>query len=392
LYMKNGDVMNENIQKFHQAVSSCADLDKLNNQVSHVHGMIKGFLSRKVYEKRVKDVKYRENVAKEIFETEIKYVNQLEYLIKLFLDPLEEDARTTKKLMEENEVRTIFSSIKIIYNCNMLLKEDIKERIDNWAANVKVGDIFVNMTDHLKIYTQYITSYDLAIQTLTNCRKKNKRLDLWIEETETNPNLNGLNIGSLLILPIQRIPRYSLLLRDMFKHTWEDHADYENLEECTTQMESVASYLNSKKAEAENISKVNDLFSNFTGGNFNELGSDPTRRYVGEEIFRVVTDKGAKPRKLYLFNDIIVVAKINKKGQINLNNLKGNNKEKTDIIFQLEHAEVNRVSSTTFSISYGVTYQFVCESERQKNDWIEIIQNTASVFKGKVSNLRKITQ
>jgi len=390
LYMKKEDVLNLNVKKFQDVVSACGDTDKLNNQVSKVHGMIKGFLSRKVYGQRVKDVKYRENVANEIYETEIRYVDQLEYLIKLFFDPLGEDARQQQRLMEENEVRTVFSSIKIIYNCNMLLKEDIKARIDNWAANVKVGDIFVKMTEYLKIYTQYITSYDLAIQTLINCRKKNKRLDQWIEETENNPNLNGLKIGSLLILPIQRIPRYSLLLRDMLKHTWEDHIDYKNLEECTTQMESVATYLNNKKAEAENITKVNDLFSNFSGGNFNEL-ADPTRRYVGEEIFRVQTDKGAKPRKLYLFNDIIIIAKINKKGQL----LKGNNKERADIIFQLVHVEVNHVSSTMFSISYpelSVTYQFVCESERQKIDWIEIIQNTASVYKGKISLRRKIIQ
>jgi len=343
----------------------------------------------RIMKKRVKDVNYRENVAKEIYETEIRYVEQLENVIRLFLDPLELDAQKTQRLMLENEVRTIFSSIKIIYNCNMLLKGDIKDRIDNWAPNIKVGDIFMNMSDHLKIYTQYITNYDLAIQTLMACRKKNKRLGQWIEETEANPNLSGLKLGSLLILPVQRIPRYSLLLRDMLRHTWQEHIDFKDLEESTTNMESVATYLNNKKAEAENIAKVNDLWSNFSGANFDEL-ADPTRRYVGEELFKIVKEKGDKPRKLYLFNDVIVVAKIIKKGMDTL--IRGT-KEKTDVIFKLEFIEVKNVSSSNFQILYhqNVSYDFVCENEVHKKEWMDLIQNTSSQFKTKMSTLRKVS-
>ena len=34
---------------------------------------------------------------------------------------------------------------------------------------------------------------------------------------------------SYLILPVQRIPRYNMLLRDLVKQTEESHPDYENL-------------------------------------------------------------------------------------------------------------------------------------------------------------------
>jgi hypothetical protein len=31
-------------------------------------------------------------------------------------------------------------------------------------------------------------------------------------------------------MPVQRIPRYQLLLRDLLKHTEKDHNDYESLQ------------------------------------------------------------------------------------------------------------------------------------------------------------------
>lgn len=63
----------------------------------------------------------------------------------------------------------------------------------------------------------------------------------------------------LLILPIQRIPRYNLLLKEIIKHTWSDHQDYENLVQAQTAIHDIAEHLN------EVIKKTNKLilFSNY---------------------------------------------------------------------------------------------------------------------------------
>ena len=44
-------------------------------------------------------------------------------------------------------------------------------------------------------------------------------------------NHNGMDINSYLVLPIQRIPRYVMLLEDMFKHTPINHVDHTDLEQ-----------------------------------------------------------------------------------------------------------------------------------------------------------------
>ena len=38
-----------------------------------------------------------------------------------------------------------------------------------------------------------------------------------------------MNLESLMIEPIQRLPRYELIFRDLLKRTSDDHPDYKNI-------------------------------------------------------------------------------------------------------------------------------------------------------------------
>lgn len=44
-------------------------------------------------------------------------------------------------------------------------------------------------------------------------------------------------------MPVQRIPRYSMLLQDMVKNTWPHHADYESLTAALKTILELASYV-----------------------------------------------------------------------------------------------------------------------------------------------------
>lgn len=57
-------------------------------------------------------------------------------------------------------------------------------------------------------------------------------------------NLLLIDILKLLILPIQRLPRYTLLLKELLKYTQEDHRDYPALSEAFDKMKDVATSVN----------------------------------------------------------------------------------------------------------------------------------------------------
>jgi FYVE/RhoGEF/PH domain-containing protein 5/6 len=67
--------------------------------------------------------------------------------------------------------------------------------------------------DFLKTYTQYINNYDAAQNAVAKCSQDNPRFQRWLEETRNDPLCKGLGLQSYLIMPVQRVPRYSLLLR-----------------------------------------------------------------------------------------------------------------------------------------------------------------------------------
>jgi len=60
-------------------------------------------------------------------------------------------------------------------------------------------------------------------------------------------------------MPVQRIPRYMLLLTELFKRTPKDHPDHKDLEAALGKIQVVAEAMNVSKREAENIHKVAEI-------------------------------------------------------------------------------------------------------------------------------------
>jgi hypothetical protein len=56
-------------------------------------------------------------------------------------------------------------------------------------------------------------------------------------------------------MPVQRLPRYVLLLQDLVKHTNAWHEDYKNLSDAQAQMQTLTKNVNTQKQEAEDGAK-----------------------------------------------------------------------------------------------------------------------------------------
>jgi hypothetical protein len=74
-------------------------------------------------------------------------------------------------------------------------------------------------------------------------------------------------LESLLIMPVQRIPRYQLLLKELLKNTWPDHPDYVFLGQALDKIQETAAYVNDRAKEAESQSKMVTLQHQIVGKN-----------------------------------------------------------------------------------------------------------------------------
>ena len=121
------------------------------------------------------------------------------------------------------------SQIETMYLVNLHFLEDLEDRIDQiWdAANTTIGDVFLDYVTQFRVYADYARNFDYAMD---QCRES-QELREYIKQCEKSPLCEGQSFSSFAILPIQRLPRYGLLLRNLLKETAADHPDHGPLAE-----------------------------------------------------------------------------------------------------------------------------------------------------------------
>ena len=112
-----------------------------------------------------------------------------------------------------------------------------------------------------------------------------------------------MKLPAFLLTPVQRIPRYMLLFKEILKETPDDHPDRQACQETFNKIKDLADFVNSSLKESESRKKLNDLTKNITG--LKNLES-PNRTLIKEGPISLTT-----PKKKYqglLFNDLLVLA------------------------------------------------------------------------------------
>lgn len=187
----------------------------------------------------------REKVIKELCTTELSYCKNLQQVVKV-CQPMAEGQKVFKPDVEKE----IFGNITEVYDCNVAFLGQLYKLADEWNdASSLLGDVMVNALDTFKPYAAYLSEYGAALKRLEELEGKSavkKYIDASQEEC------GGLPVTSLLVTPVQRIPRYELLLKEIIKHTPEGHPDLENLKKALVSVKKYADDMNKAVRLAEN--------------------------------------------------------------------------------------------------------------------------------------------
>ncbi|EGG14394.1 pleckstrin domain-containing protein [Cavenderia fasciculata] len=271
------------------------------------------WLERNRQRVRERDNAYRERITQEITKTEVEYLNRLIYLRDQPLKDLREAIAKGSPIISEEEIRAIFSELESIIAYNTQLLNELQVRCKHWKQDTLIGDIFVKFSRFLMIYSQYCINYGDCLEVLNVCKKQPKFKAFLNKLKEHNEEIRLRGLEDYLIRPIQRIPRYSLLIKDMINHTWASHPDYQSLENAYNSMNTVAEKMNEAKRNAENRMKLADIQEKLEG-NSNDISAvvKAHRRFVKEGEFTEGMVKKKCALVLYLFNDILAVTRPSK--------------------------------------------------------------------------------
>jgi len=243
----------------------------------------------------------------------LAYVNSLKVCEKYYLNPLIVLISNNKPILSDVEVKSIFGFIEIITKFHIKLYDRLKERIGkSFTATTEISDIFNDFWNEgaPKIYTRYIQSFDEAMRTLAHCGSTNPTFKSYLSKTKSASEVKDLDLLAYLVMPVQRIPRYIMLLDDLLKHTSATHPDYNGLEKAIETTKEVTVTINEKKRELENTQRI--LLIQESLGNAENLVA-PNRTFLLDGSFLEVKKGGSKYRYLFLFNDLLVVSQQNKK-------------------------------------------------------------------------------
>lgn len=155
------------------------------------------------------------------------------------------------------------------------------------------------------MYEPFVNNYDNSLVHVKNIRTKIPYFD---ELCTKNQHLtNNLTLQSLLIQPVQRLPRYKMLLEQLLKNTDRDHIDYSALEKALNKIGETVMIINEKKREHEN-NKVDKEVKSLMGTKaFWDLNLKNRKFILGKYL--IMTKGSGKPIRsyVYFFADVVII-------------------------------------------------------------------------------------
>ncbi|XP_049852189.1 FYVE, RhoGEF and PH domain-containing protein 6-like isoform X1 [Schistocerca gregaria] len=246
----------------------------------------------------------RNKAILELLQTEQKYILSLLTMDAIYRRPILEASKRNLIQISESLINRIFSvHLDNIVHVNFMLLQGFVERINNWSEVQTLGDLLLNLVPFLKTYVSYMSSYDITVKILEDV--ENKTILKRFFENRYGPPI--LDLRSYLIMPVQRIPRYRLMLNELIKHTPEDHQDYPDLTRALSEINTVANLIDEAVAFQEKRDKLLKIQALLEGEKIQIFEAGRVLLEEGELL--KVCRKDQQKRYFWLFSDILVYAK-----------------------------------------------------------------------------------
>ncbi|ELP94209.1 Rho/RAC guanine nucleotide exchange factor, putative [Entamoeba invadens IP1] len=200
----------------------------------------------------------RDKVINEIFQTEVTYSNSLSELRTYYYDDMKQ---RSDKVIPISIVNDIFEGFEDALAVSQYFISTLRKYKQSNTLNSNIQDVFLEMAPLLVFIRDFVGNNQRAI-SIVNKLIQDQKVSNYLEQIRQGlPTTPKQDLSSLLIMPVQRTPRYVLLIQEVLKHTSkEEHPDwYSGLEKAVEAIKGVASYVNCYIPEYQRISQLNRI-------------------------------------------------------------------------------------------------------------------------------------
>ncbi|XP_071314775.1 FYVE, RhoGEF and PH domain-containing protein 1 [Trachinotus anak] len=326
------------------------------------------------------------NIANELLHTETAYVSKLHLLDQVFCARLLEEARS-RSSFPCDVVQGIFSNICSIYCFHQqFLLPALQKRMEEWDSNPRIGDILQKLAPFLKMYGEYVKNFDRAMELVNIWMERSAQFKTIIQEIQREERCGNLTLQHHMLEPVQRIPRYELLLKDYLHRLPEDAPDYRDAQKSLELIATAAEHSNAAIRKMERMRKLLKVYE-LLGGEEDIV--NPTNELIKEgHILKLSNKNGTtQDRYLILFNDRLLycVPKLRLIGQ------KYGVRARIDV----DGMELKETSSVAVPRTFLVSgkqrsLELQARTEEEKKDWIQAIQATIQRHEQTVESFRHL--
>lgn len=321
-------------------------------------------------EQRARWERKRCRTAKELLETEHRYLEQLYLVVTFFVTILKAKGTLKPAVME-----TIFGSLESIYSASQVLSFHLER------GNLGLG--LENFCQKLELYGYYAENFEQANKTLMEQLRKNKSFRRFKKLQETRPQFQGMKLEDLLPLPLQRVHQYKHFLRDILENTSTGNAEYQKLAKAAKSVSEVSQWVQDIVRKRENLLELHRVQKLLKGQKIQVVA--PGRWYIREGWLSVVPSKGdeLKRRMFFLFSDIFISTK-----PCHPLHLLNSDKLDCTAVYPLHECVVNKVFGHTqgdgglLSLSFPYKTLLLMSTDQQDiNDWYQCLTTAVRQLK-----------
>jgi len=206
-------------------------------------------------------------------------------------------ARHPQELAQSN-----FNEIGDILELSQQLIKNARYFVNNGVPR-HFGDVFNSLLSQFEVYIGFAGNYCKIVKAIDELNRRSTSFKAMCLEFQNK--YNGLSLLSLLIMPIQRIPRYILLLKEIQKKT--AGGELASLLGALSGLKRIACKIDQHIGKVESdiklISVGKEIFPRTLWASFG-------RRFIRSGLLTVHKRNGVNEWMFFLFSDYLIYAKI----------------------------------------------------------------------------------
>ncbi|KAG8509446.1 Guanine nucleotide exchange factor VAV2, partial [Galemys pyrenaicus] len=311
----------------------------------------------------------------EIQETEAKYYRTLEDIEKNYMGPL-------RLVLTPADMAAVFINLEDLIKVHHSFLRAID--VAMMAGGGTLAKVFLDFKERLLIYGEYCSRMEHAQTTLSQLLAGREDFRQKVEECALKVQDGKFKLQDLLVVPVQRVLKYHLLLKELLSHS-ADRPEKQQLKEALEAMQDLAMYINEVKRDKETLKKISEFQSCIDNlqVKLEEFGRP---KIDGELKVRSIVNHTKQDRYLFLFDKVVIVCK-----------RRGYSYELKEIIELLFHKmtddPTNNKDVKKWSYGFYLThlqgkqgFQLFCKTEDMKRKWMEQFEMAMSNIKPDKAN------